>query len=260
MNHPWVPFLSLVLSTSLLADDFSDISGAGTNEKLDRATFTNTQSWNKEFLALVRKRPRFLPAKWQSSLAIPKPPANSSARTNAELEYLMKLVPERKAKITQIEKEVEVTNFQFGAHRYDTLRNEPEFAETSKLLIAAYDDMAIAVFYFKQRFNRVRPSILAGGQGKKLDTAIKIPDHPAYPSGHATAVHMVAYLLQELDPENAAKYRADAAQIARNREVAGVHYPSDSEAGRLLGRQIADALLSHAGFRKQLEKAKEEWK
>lgn len=256
----WTPLLLIVTACSLLADDFTDLSGAGTDEKLDRATFTNTQTWNKEFLALTRKRPLFFPAKWQRSFAIPEPPANSSARTNAELDYLMKLVPERPAKLARIEKEVEVTNFQFGEYRYGQLKTDPKFTETGRLLEAAYADMAIAVFYFKERFNRVRPSILGEGQGRKLGTAIEVPSHPAYPSGHATAVHMLAYLLQELDPPNSERYRLDASQIASNREVAGVHYPSDSEAGRLLGRQIADALLSNPAFLRQFEKAKREWK
>ena len=248
------------MACPLFANDFSDLSGAGTNEKLDKATFTNTQTWNKEFLAWTRKRTRFLPAKWQSSFSIPAPPANSSARTSAELDYLIKLSPERQAKLSQIQKEVEVTNFQFGAHRYDKLTTDPKFPETGKMLVAAYDDMAVTAFFFKQRFNRVRPSFLGEVQGKKFGTAIEIPAHPAYPSGHATAVYMLAYLLQELDPPNADQYLSDASQIARNREVAGLHYPSDSKAGRQLGRQIADALLSNPAFHKQLEKAKAEWK
>lgn len=260
MNQSWIPLFVIAMACPLLADDFSDLSGAGMNEKLDRATFTNTQTWNKEFLAWSRKRPRFLPAKWQRLFAIPAPPANSSTRTSAELDYLMKLSPERQAKLSQIQKEVEVTNFQLGAHRYDKLTTDPKFLETGKALVAAYDDMAVAVFFFKQRFNRVRPSLLGEAQGKKFGTAIEIPAHPAYPSGHATALHMLAYLLQELDPANTDQYRADASKIARNREVAGLHFPSDSEAGRLLGRQIADALLSNPAFKKQLEKAKAEWK
>ncbi|MFT6181166.1 MAG: acid phosphatase (class A) [Akkermansiaceae bacterium] len=119
--------------------------------------------------------------------------------------------------------------------------------------------MTVAVFFFKKHFNRVRPLLLSEAQGKKFSTAIEIPAHPAYPSGHATALHMLAYLLQELDPANAEQYRADASKIARNREVAGLHYPSDSAAARLLGRQISDALLSNLTFKKQLEKAKVEW-
>jgi acid phosphatase (class A) len=260
MNQSWILFFTIALAPPLFADELSDLSGAGTDEKLDRATFSNTQTWNKDFLAKARKRPRFLPSKWRTIFALPKPPANSSERTSAELDHLVKLSSERQAKLSQIQKEIEVTNFQFGDHSYKTLATDSKFGETGKAITAAYNDMAIAVFFFKERFNRVRPSLLGDAQGKEFGTAIKIPKHPAYPSGHATAVYMLAYLLRELDPPNADRYLEDASRIARNREVAGVHYPSDSQAGRSLGRQIADALLSNTSFRQQLEKAKAEWK
>lgn len=257
MSLRWTLLISI--TASLRADDFSHLSGAGTDEKLDRATFSNTQNWDREFLAMSLKNPRFLPRKWQETLALPAPPANSSARTKAELDDLAKQSSDRQTKLPEIRKEIESANFHFGDHRYHTLKTDPRFRETSKALASAYDDMAIAVFFFKKRFNRVRPSLLGEPQGRDFGAAIEIPNHPAYPSGHATAAFMLAFLLQELDPPNAKRYLADASRISRNREIAGVHYPSDSEAGRSLGRQIADALLSNPTFRNQLEKAKAEW-
>ena len=248
-------FLTLALSSPVYADNFADLSGAGTNDKLDRATFTNTQTWNKRFLGMARERTRFLPSNWKSTFALPEPPANSSPRTQAELAALAQLASERPKKLSEIRKEVEVTNFQFGNHRYDKLTTGTGFSETGKALTAAYSEMATVVFTFKERFNRVRPSVL----DSTLTTAIEIPQHPAYPSGHATAVFMIAYLLQELDPPNAERYLKDAARISRNREIAGVHYASDSAAGRVLGRQIADALLSNSSFHSQIQKAKSEW-
>lgn len=260
MNQIWFLSLVMALAHPLIADEFSDLSGARTNEKLERATFSNTQTWNKDFLAKARKRPRFLPSKWRTMLAIPKSPANSSERTSAELDHLVKLLPERQAKLPEIRQEIEVTNFQFEGYRYETLTTSPKFAETGKMIKAAYDDMAIAVFFFKERLNRVRPSFLSNAQAKKFSIGIEIPKHPAYPSGHATAAYMLAYLLRELDPPNAGRFLEDASIISRNREIAGVHYPSDSQAGKSLGRQIADAFLSNPSFQNQLQKAKAEWK
>ena len=44
----------------------------------------------------------------------------------------------------------------------------------------------------------------------------------------------MAYLAAELDPEHTDAYFASALAIAQNREVAGLHYLSDTAAGKLL--------------------------
>ena len=119
-----------------------------------------------------------------------------------------------------------MTNFRYGTHTYASLTTDPKYRATSKVILAAYHDLAIATFVMKQKFNRVRPSIL----DKDLGHTIQIPTHPAYPSGHATGAYVIAYLLQELDPESAQTYLKAAKQITENREIAGLHYPSDSEA------------------------------
>jgi hypothetical protein len=74
---------------------------------------------------------------------------------------------------------------------------------------------------------------------------IAVPGHAAYPSGHATEAYLMAKCLEKVmpvaastpvdpnDPETTALQRM-AQRIARNREVLGVHYPSDSAAGKKL--------------------------
>lgn len=125
--------------------------------------------------------------------------------------------------------------------------------------MATYRELEVVCFVFKQRFDRVRPSVLAEKYGFQLGTVVKIPGHPAYPSGHATGAFTIAYILQELDPQNTETYRQDALRIAKNREIGGLHYPSDTEAGRLLARQIADSLLGDKAYQDLLKSARTEW-
>ena len=61
---------------------------------------------------------------------------------------------------------------------------------------------------------------------------------PAYPSGHATYAYTNAFLLQELFPEYADSIYNDAYECAHSREILGVHFPSDSEAARILAGQL----------------------
>ena len=247
--------LLLLLTTPLQADDFKHLSGANPEGKTNSLKFTNTQKWGSDFLAFTRKTPRFLPSSWNRDLSVPAAPDNHSPRTQAELAYLKTLVNQRNANKANIQKEVLVTNFRFGANTWQTLTTSPKFKETGKLLNAAYNDLAIVVFFFKKKSDRVRPTFL----DPELKPAIEIPTHPAYPSGHALSTFTIAYLLQELDPKNADRYLKDAQGIAHNREIAGLHYPSDTAAGQTLARQLTDLLLRNKQFVRQLEIAKKEW-
>ena len=48
--------------------------------------------------------------------------------------------------------------------------------------------------------------------------------------------------------------------MAHSREIIGVHYPSDSESGRVLAWQLVKRLLANENFKKDFEAAKEEIK
>ena len=51
----------------------------------------------------------------------------------------------------------------------------------------------------------------------------------------------------------------DARTITHSREVIGVHFPSDLEAGRVFARQFVDQLLASEKFKPEFEKVKAEW-
>ena len=252
-------FFLLLFSYPLIAQESPHLSGAGTNSPLDRLSFSNTQKWDRELQKYTQQNPLLLPKNWKQSVAVPQPPANSSERTAEELRLLQTLATKRAISQAQIEAEVILPNFPFGQHTYASLTDATQRPATAKLIKAAFNDSAIVVFTFKKQFNRVRPSLLAEKLNKPIGTAIAIPEHPAYPSGHATSSWTIAYLLQELDPNHAVNYRKSAAAITHHREIAGLHYPSDSRAGRLLARQLMDLMLANPHFQRQLNEAKKEW-
>jgi acid phosphatase (class A) len=98
---------------------------------------------------------------------------------------------------------------------------------------------------FKRKFLRPRPWIEIGAELAPLMMPPHkfYPGQPAYPAGHATVAWMVAYLFgKHGTPSQKAKLEAAAAQVALNRVIAGVHYPSDSEAGRKLAEQIVSIM------------------
>ncbi|RYF17493.1 MAG: phosphatase PAP2 family protein [Comamonadaceae bacterium] len=154
----------------------------------------------------------------------------------------------------------------------------------------------VAYMRWKSLYRRVRPSFLCPA----LAPPFGPPGHPAFPSGHATLGHLIALLLLEI-PALCARYglfkanaqgapavrggpvsRTDlqktqpinspllwlAARLAKNRERLGVHYPSDSAAGRHLAANMWHALLHEKDVNKKitcptllsvLARAKAEW-
>ena len=97
---------------------------------------------------------------------------------------------------------------------------------------------------YKNRFSRPRPNIIQ----PLIRPFIAVPSHAAYPSNHSYQSFAVAEMFARIYPEhsgNAALFLR-AQRIAENREWAGLHYPSDTRAGRDLAKQtvayLAEAL------------------
>ena len=111
------------------------------------------------------------------------------------------------------------------------------------------------VQYWKNRYKRVRPAQLFPG----LLPPVATPGHASFPSGHATQAQLVFRCLLQLmskkligsstqSPYTIADPAAGrlARRIARNREIAGLHYPSDSAGGRYLADKIFNNILALA--------------
>ena len=69
------------------------------------------------------------------------------------------------------------------------------------------------------------------------------PNHPSYPSGHSCFGSAAATVLAQLFPRDAAAFEALAAESSESRVWAGIHFRSDLEAGRALGRAVAERVL-----------------
>jgi hypothetical protein len=89
------------------------------------------------------------------------------------------------------------------------------------------------------------------------------PDTPSYPSSHSLQAHLISLALKEAVPaggETAASLDDLADRVAYNREVAGVHYRMDSEAGAYAAGLCAATLCASAGGSDLIDKAKIELK
>lgn len=91
-------------------------------------------------------------------------------------------------------------------------------------------ESASAVLMIKAVFGRKRPHVV----NPRVEPVIEVPWHSAYPSGHATQGALLAKMLAVVVPSRAQGLIELGMRVGRNRELAGVHYPSDTRAGRHL--------------------------
>lgn len=203
---------------------------------------------------------------------IPDPPANSSEQTRAELNYLLALQNQRtpeqvraalnmagiyyKVRITPADS----TYAQYRSNLFHIGRSIGTWFSLDNLPVTAdfmarvWQDASYFIWTYKYKFLRVRPYVLEPALDNKEET-----NWAAYPSGHAANSYVNAYLYSELAPEFADVFLKDAYDMAHSREIIGVHYPSDSEASRVLARQIVNELFKNEKFQRDLALVKKEW-
>jgi membrane-associated phospholipid phosphatase len=118
-------------------------------------------------------------------------------------------------------------------------KNPPRAARAYALVSAVQFDAFIASQESKFSYWYIRPS--------QLDTTIApvfpVPNHPSYPSNHATFSTARSEVLAYLFPTRAAAARALGQESGQSRIWAGIHYPMDIAAGTNMGKSVAGLFI-----------------
>ncbi|TDR34531.1 PAP2 superfamily protein, partial [Tahibacter aquaticus] len=130
----------------------------------------------------------------------------------------------------------------------EVLRAKLDDATTTRLFMelnVALADTFIAVWDTKYRYWTMRPITAA----KKLlnvtlQPPILTPPFPSYVSGHAGFSGAAARVIGDYFPDQAQKLDAMAEEAATSRLYGGIHFRHDNEDGLVLGRKVAELVLS----------------
>jgi hypothetical protein len=127
---------------------------------------------------------------------------------------------------------------------------------------AAFIDLVMTnvrcvLFRFKVAYARARPH----HKCKSIGPMFMPTDHPLHPShgsfpgGHAAFAFFWANFLGRWTLDQAQRQRMleEAWTVARNRERAGLHFSSDTEAGKELGEKIAAAIFDNKAAMSEFE-------
>jgi acid phosphatase (class A) len=205
--------------------------------------------------ALGKQSTLINPASVEVVELLPPPPAADSLQAATELETVLRLQRSRSdADVTRAKAENHLTPaaFQTVLGSSFTVANYPTVFE---LLSDAEQAAGVFVNKGKKYFARPRPIEVDSHVQPVVDTGRE----RCYPSGHATRGAIWAAILSEIAPEEKEPLVVRGQEIGWDRVVAGVHFPSDVYAGQVLGKALAQAMLSSEKFRERLEMAKKEY-
>jgi membrane-associated phospholipid phosphatase len=119
--------------------------------------------------------------------------------------------------------------------------DERRAAHALALLNMAAMDAFIASHEAKYTYWLLRPSMADPG----IKLAIGLPNHPSYPSNHASVTGTSMAVLGALFPSRADELWGRAEQAGISRIYGGIHYRFDMDAGLTLARQVAAWVFAH---------------
>jgi membrane-associated phospholipid phosphatase len=183
-----------------------------------------------------------------------------TANTGAEIDALVTMAKDER---TDALGEIFAQNDEFLSYFMALLTITPNSHPNTCRVIATASLIALQVaMHWKSHYKRPRPSQICPA----LLPPIQVPGHASYPSGHATQSHLIALGLKLVIPASVQPMADDltvlAGRIARNRQIAGLHYQSDTDAGVQLASDIYSILIdktSVPSFDALITAAQGEW-
>jgi acid phosphatase (class A) len=167
-------------------------------------------------------------------LDLPGPPTKDSVEDQSDYQQILQLQNTRsdaECKRAASEENISVATF-YGAP-YGPL-SDAEISKWNRVIKQVNLPAYAVVAWAKVRWQRLRPF---KGHADVIP-CIRLAGGSSYPSGHAAMAQFYARVLGLAFPDRAEALMLRSREIAFDRTLGGVHYPSDIRDGNLLGDQI----------------------
>lgn len=196
-----------------------------------------------EFVKLAQKtndpiKDWFIKSGWLDELQN-SAPSNSSDVTRQDLDQLLKLTNSATSKDVAFARYVDSeSNI---AKLFLKLLTDNGYDETLDEYYRIDNQTLPLLFHLKDLINRPRPYQLAHHFGLPLYPLIRTDAMTAsYPSGHALVGYVMSEYYSRKYPHLESALKSLGERVAKSREITAIHYPSDTEASRLISQVIFD--------------------
>lgn len=191
------------------------------------------------------------------STLLPPPPAADSPQDRADMQAVLAIQAERTPQQIARAKQDDLLEDAVFYFAKDILG--PEFTLEKHPLTAEFfrridNDFVQSLMPAKAFYGRARPYEI----NSSIQPVLPPPEGQSYPSGHSMDGYLMAILLAQVVPEKRLALFERADEGAQSRVIAGVHYPSDLEGGKIAAFVLASRLLNDPRAQADLQKVKAE--
>jgi acid phosphatase (class A) len=185
------------------------------------------------------------------TLKMVMPPLSSlvgSVQKNDEwvLRHLQATRTDKDCKEAQREVDISLTSL-FGKEL-----SAKEIENISTLLNQVSADSYYFSTKLKKDFFRDRPFVYMSD----ISPCVKKEVTAAYPSGHASLSRLEALVLGDLFPNRMEHFNKRSLEIGHHRVLAGVHHPSDIEAGRIVADSLFEEFKKSKSYQTEFSRVK----
>lgn len=198
---------------------------------MKKFSYGKTSGYVKKFEKV--KTPDFITG-WEE-IKLPPYPEDGKEGNLRELKQLKKkILSNTEEDLQKIAEQDSATN-EFEYNFANIVKNPKEREFIGNLSSQLYK----IVLFFKNKFDRPRPWQMAKHfKFDYPDIHTETGESPSYPSGHAAGAYFLAEIMSRKYPKYRNKLFDYAHEVAENRMKAGVHYPSDIMAGKMLAKKL----------------------
>ena len=198
-----------------------------------------------------------------SMALLPPPPPDGSPRQLADADVNAKARLLRGSPRWVLATDDDALDFPAAAGTFACALGVPIGGESTPrlytLLQRSLVDAGRATGAAKDLYRRPRPFLVNGAEVCTREPwRSRLAHSGSYPSGHASAGWAWALILAEIAPERGTVILARGRAFGQSRIVCNVHWPSDVEAGEVIGAATVAALHADPAFKRDVEAAKAE--
>lgn len=194
------------------------------------------------------------PAAFDWKKDLPPPPAEGSLAARADLETVLHVQETRTAEQVAEAKSIVHDDLFNNARVLGAWFTRANLPQTAEFFDAVNEDGAAAVHGIKDIYPRLRPPFADA----RVHPCVTLQKTHSYPSGHSSQAWMWAVLLGEIFPDQRAALYDRARAVMWARVIGGVHYPTDTVGGEMVGRAVAAKLLENPAVRAALVRCRAE--
>lgn len=185
---------------------------------------------------------------------LPAPPAPDTLAGKAELELVLQVQGWRTPEMVAFARRVDRGSVWDYSEVLGPAFSPSTLPVTAAFLTQVEEAINSLTTAAKKQFARKRPPFC----DPRVHPCVKVSDTGSYPSGHASHIFTMGLVLADLFPEKREPLLELARKSAWSRIIAGAHFPSDVEGGRLLGEGLLAALNKQPAFLEAIKKAQAE--